>query len=183
MDPVERIERATAVAAEKVKGVSTADLSKATPCSDYDVRALLNHLIGGLEMLRTAAEGGKAAVPDGDQFGPDPGASYEERRNKLLSTIRGEGVLDRTWEMPFGPMPGTMMAGIAFMEHLTHAWDVAKATGQDTTLPSDLVKECEGVVKPMDSMLRMPGVCGPAVSVPDSASDQDKLIAFMGRQP
>ena len=43
MDPVERIERATAVAAEKVKGVSTADLSKATPCSDYDVRALLNH--------------------------------------------------------------------------------------------------------------------------------------------
>ena len=50
-------------------------------------------------------------------------------------------------------------------------------------LPADLVKECDGVVKPMDQMLRMPGVCGPAVAVPDSASDQDKLIAYMGRQP
>jgi hypothetical protein len=36
---------------------------------------------------------------------------------------------------------------------------------------------------PMDEMLRMPGVCGPAVSVPESASPQDKFVAFMGRTP
>jgi uncharacterized protein (TIGR03086 family) len=97
--------------------------------------------------------------------------------------LRDPGVLDRAWEMPFGTLPGQMMAGIAFMEHLTHAWDVAKATGQSTDLPVDLVAECMAVVTPIGPMLRPPGVCGPAVSIPNGASEQDKLIAFMGRHP
>ena len=85
--------------------------------------------------------------------------------------------------MPFGTLPGQMMAGIAFMEHVTHAWDIAKATGQDATIPDDLVTEVTGVVTPMDQMLRMPGVCGPAVGVPDDASATDRFVAFMGRRP
>src|SRR5262249_20179830 len=125
--------------------------------------------------------GGKAETPQGDQFGTDPAAVYDERRGALMTAVRGEGALDRNWEMPFGSLPGAMMAQIAFMEHLTHAWDVAKATGQDTTLPPALVTECMEVVTPMEAMLRMPGVCGPAVSVPDDAPLQDKLMAFLGR--
>jgi uncharacterized protein (TIGR03086 family) len=183
MDPVERIDRATAVASEKVKGVKADDMSKPTPCSEFDVRALLNHMLGGLSMLTTAAAGEKAAMPKGDQVGSDPAGTYDERRSALLAVVRGPGVLDRAWELPYGPMDGQMMAGIAFMEHLTHAWDVAKATGQDTTLPADLVAECVQVVTPMDAMLRGPGVCGPALTVPDTASAQDKFIAFMGRNP
>jgi uncharacterized protein (TIGR03086 family) len=183
VDPIERIEHATSFASQKVKGVTPADLSKPTPCSEFDVRALLNHLIGGLEMLTTAAKGSKADMPGGDQFGSDPAGAYDQRRIALITAIRHEGALDRNWEMPFGTMSGAMMAGIAFMEHLTHGWDVANATGQDTTLPADLVSECMELVTPMDAMLRMPGVCGPAVSVSDNASPQDKFIAFMGRHP
>jgi uncharacterized protein (TIGR03086 family) len=183
MDSIERIDRATAFASQKVKKVTPDDLPRPTPCSEFDVRALLNHMIGGLGMLTTAASGEKAAIPQGDQFGTDPGSAYEQGRDALMAAIRGDGVLDRKWEMPFGSMPGAMMAGIAFMEHLTHAWDIAKATDQDTTLPADLVAECVDVVTPMDAMLRMPGVCGPAVHVPDDASPQDKLIAFLGRNP
>jgi uncharacterized protein (TIGR03086 family) len=140
-------------------------------------------MIGGLAMLTTAANGGKAEIPQGDQFGDDPAAVYDERRRALMTAVRADGALDHNWEMPFGSMPGAMMAQIAFMEHLTHAWDVAKATHQDTTLPNDLVIECVEVVTPMDAMLRMPGVCGPAVSTPDDASPQDKFLAFLGRNP
>ena len=183
MDPIERIDRATAFASEKVSGVAPNDLGSPTPCSEFDVRALLNHMIGGLGMLCTAASGGKAQMPEGDQFAEDPGTVYEERRRALMNAVRGEGALERDWEMPFGTMSGPMMAQIAFMEHLTHGWDVAKATGQDTTLPSALVTECLEVVTPMDTMLRMPGVCGPTVSVPDDASAQDRLVAFLGRNP
>ena len=183
MDPIERIERATALASDKVKGVTPADLSKATPCSEFDVRALLNHMIGGLGILTTAAAGGKAEIPKGDQFGSDPAGTYDERRGRLLDALQVQGVLDGNWEMPFGSMPGSMMAGIAFMEHLTHGWDIAQATNQDATLPADLVSQCLEVVTPMDSMLRMPGVCGAAVIVPEDASPQDKLIAFLGRNP
>jgi len=183
VDPIERIERATAVAGEKVKGVTPGAMSLPTPCSEFDVRALLNHMIGGLSILTTAAEGGKAEIPQGDQFGSDAAGVYVERRTRLLDTIRGPGVLERNWEMPFGSMPGQMMAGIAFFEHLTHAWDIARATNQDATLPADLVSECWELVTPMDEMLRMPGVCGPAVNAPESAALQDRLIAFLGRNP
>ena len=183
MDPVKLIEQATAFASEKVKGVSADDLSKPTPCSEFDVRALLNHMIGGLDMLTQAAEGRESAMPEGDQFENDPAAEYDKRRTALLESLRAEGVLDQNWQMPFGALPGSMMASIALWENLTHAWDVAKATGQDTTLPDDLVAQATEIVKPMDQMIRMPGVCGPAVSVPDDASAQDKLIAFLGRQP
>ena len=183
MDQIERIERATAVANEKVGAVAPEDLTKSTPCAEFDVRALLNHMLGGLAMLTTAASGGKATMPEGDQVGSAPGDTYAERRAALLAAVRGPGALDHNWEMPFGSMAGPMMADIAFMEHLIHGWDVAKATGQDTSLPADLVAECTQVVTPMDAMMRMPGVCGPAVAVPDGASAQDKLIAFMGRTP
>ena len=183
MDPIERIESATTFASGKVKEVTPADLAKPTPCSEFDVRALLNHMLGGLSMLTAAAGGEKPAMPEGDQFGSDPAPVYDESRRALITAVRGKGVLDRQWQMPFGAMSGAMMAQIAFMEHLAHGWDLAKATGQDTTLPADLVMECMEVVTPMDAMLRMPGVCGPVVSVPESAPPQDKLVAFLGRRP
>jgi len=183
MDPIERIDRATAFASEKVSGVQPGDLGSPTPCAEFDVRALLNHMIGGLGMLTTAASGGEAEMPQGDQFGDDPGAVYEERRRALLSAVSSDGALDRDWVMPFGTMSGALMAQIAFMEHVTHGWDVAKATGQNTAVPPVLVTECWEVVTPMDAMLRMPGVCGPPISVADDASPQDKLVAFLGRNP
>jgi len=183
MDALERIEAATAVCGEAVNGVKTDQLTNATPCTEFNVKELLRHIIGGLQMLQTAASGGKAEMPPEDLVGNNPAAQYEEGRTKLIATLREPGVFDKTWSMPFGDMPGKMMAGIAFMEHLTHAWDVKKATGQDPNLPEDLVNECLGFITPMDAMLRMPGVCGPALEVPDSASPTEKLVAFMGRQP
>jgi uncharacterized protein (TIGR03086 family) len=183
MDPVKRIEEATAHAGKIVKGVKQDQLSNTTPCAEYDVRDLLNHMIGGLEMLGEAASGGKPAMPEGDQFGDDPAATYDERRAKLVQAVKGEGVFDRNWEMPFGSLPGQMMAAIAYMEHVTHAWDLAKATGQDTTIPEAMARDVLEIVKPMDQMLRMPGVCGPQVQVPDDAPLTDQLVGFMGRQP
>jgi uncharacterized protein (TIGR03086 family) len=183
MDPIDRIERATAFASEKIQGVTPADMTNPTPCPDFDVRALLNHVAGNLAMLTSAAEGGKAEIQRGDQLGSDAVGTYAERRSALLRALHGEDVFDRNWEMPFGSMPGAMMANIAFMEHLTHGWDLAKATGQDTAISPDLVEECTEVVTGMGDMLRIPGVCGPAVSVAADASAQDKLIAFLGRAP
>src|SRR5581483_6588333 len=107
----------------------------ATPCSEFNVKDLLRHIIGGLGMLQEAAAGGTPGMPDVDIVSDDPGAQYAEARTKLLDTVKEPGVFDKTWAMPFGQMPGKMMAGIAFMEHMTHAWDVKKATGQPTELP------------------------------------------------
>ncbi|MEX2395063.1 MAG: TIGR03086 family metal-binding protein [Actinomycetota bacterium] len=183
LDPVARIEKATAECGEAVKGIKADQLDDPTPCSDFTVEQLLQHLIGGLDMLRDAATGGKPGAPDAKVDPENFAKQYDEGRAKLLDVLKDPGVLGRTWSMPFGDMPGAMMAGIAFMEHLTHAWDVRKATGQPTSLPEGLVQECLDLVKPMDAMLRMPGVCGPAVAVPETAPLTDQLVGFMGRQP
>lgn len=183
MDAIERIERATAECGDAVTGVKPDDLSKPTPCSEFNVKELLNHIIAGLGMLRTAASGGDAKPPESNIVGDDPAKQYAEARSELLEVLKEPGVFDKPWSMPFGQMPGKMMAGIAFMEHLTHAWDVRKATGQSTELPEDVVNECLELVQPMDQMLRMPGVCGPAVPVGDDATPTQKLVAFMGRKP
>lgn len=185
MEAYERIEKATALASEAIHNVKPDQLSDPTPCSEFEVKALLNHLLGGMSMLATAAQGEKAEAPQGDLVGDgsDVAARYDAARDKLLNVIKDPAVFDATWKMPFGDLPGKMMAGIAFMEHLTHTWDVRKATGQDTELPADLVAECNEVVQPMGPMLRRPGVCGPEVTAPESASPTDKLMAFLGRQP
>jgi len=183
VDPIERIEKATEHASNIVNNIKADQLSNPTPCSEFDVRLLLNHMIGGLSMLSAAAAGDEAKMPEGDQFGANPGEDYDKGRAKLLEAVRGDGALDGTWKMPFGELPASMMASIAFVEHVTHGWDLAKATGQDTTIPEPLLTEVVEVVTPMDAMWRMPGVCGPKVEVPDSASESDKFAGFMGRQP
>lgn len=183
MDEVERIERSTAHAGKAVSGMELDQLGAPTPCSDFDVKALLNHLFMGMHMLTTAAKTGKAEVLEGDLVGPDPSKQYDEARDKLLEAIREPGVFDKNWEMPFAALPGQMMANIAFWEHLVHGWDVAKATGQDPTIPEDLAQEALDLVTPMDAMIRMPGVCGPKVEVPEDAPITDRLVGFLGRQP
>jgi uncharacterized protein (TIGR03086 family) len=130
MDPIGLIEQSTGYAEKMIKGIKPDQMKNATPCADFDVHGLLNHMLSGLVMLTTAAETGTATMPDGDQVGADPASEYAVRRKKLLEAWRGEGVMQETLTMPFGAIPAQMMAGIAFMEHLVHGWDLAKATGQ-----------------------------------------------------
>src|SRR5262249_25383416 len=123
MDPIGRIDRATACASEKGKGDAGSDLWSPTPSWEFALRALLNHLVGGFAMRTAAANGEKAEIPQGDQFSSDPAKVYDDRRGALMSAVRADGALDHNWEMPFGSLPGSTMAQIAFMEHLTHGWD------------------------------------------------------------
>jgi uncharacterized protein (TIGR03086 family) len=180
VEPVRRIEDATAYAGEKIASLTLSDLSKPTPCSEFDVRAVLDHAIGNLAMCASAARGEAAAAPAGEQFdAARPADAYSQRRSELLAAVSMDGALDRDWLMPFGPMPGQAMAGIVFIDQLVHAWDLAKATNQDTTLPADLVAEGTALLTAMDdAVLRNPGVFGPAISVSDDASAQDRFMAL-----
>ena len=82
-------------------------------------------------------------------------------------------------------MPHAQMLGIAFCDNLTHGWDLAKATGQDTTIPSDLAAAAwEMINGNISDDARGPGgMFKPVVPVPENASIQDKLVAYLGRDP
>ncbi len=66
---------------------------------------------------------------------------------------------------------------------LMHTWDLARAAGLDDTLDADEVAGMYEGMLPLDDMLRQSGQYGPRVDVPDDAPVQDKLMAFVGRQP
>ena len=64
-----------------------------------------------------------------------------------------------------------------------HTWDLARAAGLDETLDPDEVHTLLVGMEPYDEVLRQSGHYGPRVAVPDDASEQDRLIAFIGRRP
>lgn len=181
-DPIELIEKASAQCLDAVKGIKPDQLSGATPCKDFDLKALLGHVIGGATMMAEAAETGKAAAAAGE-VGDDPAKTYESARSRLLEAWKAPGVLEKTMQLPFGAMPGQMVAGILFMEQLVHAWDIQKATGQKITTDPGLAQTALEQLTPMSPMLRSPGVFGPEVPIAADAPVVDRLIAFTGREP
>ena len=99
--------------------------------------------------------------------------------------LREPEVLTRTCQSPLN-FEWTIEQAVAgtFMDQLIHTWDLATATGQDSTLDPDLVAACVAMFLPdMPEMGRAGGLVGPVIAVPADASPQAKLLGAMGRTP
>ena len=169
-----------------VLNVRPEQLSQPTPCRDWDVRLLLNHIIGGNHMFAEVARGGRpdaSGVMD-DYTVPDPGTNYLASADLVLAAWAEPGAMERRCHMPFGDIPASAAVSIHFLDIVVHGWDLARATDQDTTIEPDLAAEAldisHGLLSPE---LRETGVFGP--EIPVSADDplHDRLVAFMGRRP
>src|SRR5439155_21560844 len=115
MDQISILNRAVEQTGRIVANVKPDQHGQPTPCSDWDVRGLLNHAVGGVRMFTTAARG-QAIDPSsfgGDLLGDDPAAAYDRAAADLQDALGAPGVLDQTWRLPFGEMPGAFGAGIA----------------------------------------------------------------------
>jgi uncharacterized protein (TIGR03086 family) len=169
-----------------VVGVRPEHLLEPTPCRDWNVRLLLNHIIGGNHTFAEVARGGRPD-PTGemdDYTLPDPGTNYIASADAVLAAWAEPGAMERRVHMPFGDIPASAAVSIHFLDIVVHGWDLARATGQDTTIEPDLAAEAldisQGLLSPE---LRETGVFGP--EVPISADDplHDRLVAFVGRRP
>lgn len=180
MEPVELFERAAARASAVMAVVPPARLGSPTPCTEWTVQQLIDHIVGGADYLSAALA---AAAP-----ATRAGCSVEDYRAALAHVgagLREPGALDRTCASPLGFdwTVGQATAG-TFMDTLIHTWDLATATGQDTTLDPALVDACIAMFLPdMPERGRAGGLVGPAIDVAADASAQDRLLAAMGRRP
>ena len=185
MDPISVFQRAVDQTGGIVSGVKTDQLGDATPCTDWDVRALLNHTIAAVGMFDDAARG-REFDPSRfaqDNVGNDPAASYETAAVKLREALQQPGVIDGMWSMPFGTVPGQMAVGFATLELAQHGWDVAKATGQSPHFDTEVTQTAMAIARMAPSeQVRQPGVFGPEQQCPSGAPDADQLAAFVGRQ-
>ena len=176
---------------EILRGVKTDQMSNATPCIEWNVQALLNHNIK-VEGMAHGVLTGNITVNPMDVAGPLPPEGALEALDKgvakNLELLKAPGFLDKELDTPFGRMSAAHFMFNPFTDLLIHQWDLAKGTGQSTTLDSGLVGACFADLSPVVDNYRgevMPGVhvFGPNVPVSDSASAQDKLIGLTGRKP
>ena len=191
MDLLPALERAVASTAEIVKATPADRLDVPTPCSEWDVRALLNHVIGTLWL----AEGlfgdqhprypmAPGSLPPADLAGGDPAAAYAEAATAALAAAAAGDALTRLHVTPLGEMPGPGLAGFTTLDILVHGWDLAKATGQPAALEDGLARHVLGFAsQALTGQAARAGRIGPAVPVPAGAPVTDQLAGFLGRQP
>ncbi len=169
-----------------IAGVRPDQMGSTTPCSEWNVQALINHNIR-VSQAFVGMLTGSGGVDPFDVSGPLPPegavAAFEGSTGALLAAIKAPGAVDKVVKAPFGEMPGGQLIMIPFADILIHKWDLAKATGQDTSLDSSMADACHALLAPMMEGMRSGGNFGPAVSVPVSASIQDKLLGITGRTP
>jgi uncharacterized protein (TIGR03086 family) len=178
MDPVSMFERAATNAASMVDQVRPDQRSAPTPCTEWDVEALIVHMAGGTVYLRAAV--GLAPDPAGTD-----GDAYRGAATVCVDALRMPGALERRCMSPAGFewSVGEAAAGTA-MDQLVHTWDLAVAIGGDRDLDPELVEAVVTMFLPhMPEIGRTAGLVGPEVVVADGASPQDRLLAAMGRQP
>ncbi len=185
MDFLDLFERSTEWTASRIRG-ATGKLDEQTPCDEWTTRRLIDHLLWGQQMFATGPSGGTVAPPSGpppELVGDDPAGQYEEARKATIHAYSQPGVLEGM--LNDGTVPVVQMLAIMFADQLVHGWDLAKCTGQDTTMPPDLAAAALQVLDGrIPDEARGPGKnFKAAVPVPDDSSDQDKLLAYLGRQP
>lgn len=145
----------------------------ATPCSDWTVRDLVDHVCGGQAMFS-----GALGVP------ADADAGWPAIRNAMAEAIAAPGALDGDVENPMlGKMPRQQVLGIAIGDLLIHTWDLSRAIGADDTLPAEAVPAVYQALQGIPAeFLRAPGRFEAAIEPPDGADPQSQLLLYSGRQ-
>lgn len=156
-----------------------------TPCADWTVRDLVNHVtaedLWTAPLLdgRTIAEVGD--VYDGDVLGDEPVASWDAAVGGALEATSVEGVTGRTVHLSFGDAPATEYLDQLIADHLVHAWDLAQAIGADDRMDPELVHGCAAWFDTVEDVYRQAGAIGARPAVAPDADAQTRLLARFGR--
>jgi uncharacterized protein (TIGR03086 family) len=187
MDPIAMCERTLGNAERMVASLRPDELSKPTPCTEWNVRQLVEHMTG-VNWAFAGAAGGQRPEGAGHgtgsaSSGEDVAGAYAASARAALAAWRAPGTLERTLTLPFGQMPGAQAIGFNIGDQLVHTWDLAKATGRDRALDPEV---CGAVLERVRQFVgpeaRGPGrPFGPEMPCAETAAIHDRLAAFLGR--
>jgi uncharacterized protein (TIGR03086 family) len=182
-DPIALARRAYELAGRTVAGVRPEHLDSPTPCSEWTVRDLTNHMIGA-HFYFTAALRGQEMAPDApppDFAARDPSGTFNQASSEMLRAWGEAGALDGTVKTLMGPMPAQMLIGMFTMDNLVHAWDLARATGQDESLDPELAEQMLVMIHHVNPPRGEGSPFGPEQPAPERATAVQKLAAYLGR--
>jgi len=178
-DELESAEATLVVLQQVLHGIANDEWSKQTPCREFDVAKLTDHLMNSITTIGGVAG---AEFPERDR------ADSVERQviaaaRPTLDAWHKRG-LDGAVPFGGGEAPASMMAGVLSIEFLIHAWDYAKAVGGEVEAPDSLSDYVMGLAKVIITPQGRSNVgFDDPVDVPADACALDRLIAYTGRQP
>ena len=186
MDSIELLDHGFVWTAARIAAVPANDLDSPTPCTQWNLRQLLDHTIGSLTMLTNAVASSSTAAeldsPDGRALGS---TSWDRAIAELAERSRhgwkAPGVMDRTFELPIGTMPAPTLASATLLEVVVHGWDISQASGEAAHIPDALaLPVLEFARQPIVDANRGDNFAAD-LGIGDTPSDQ--LVGFLGRKP
>src|SRR2546421_9682711 len=136
MDLLPTMEKVLDRAGTVVDGVEPSELGNATPCTEWTVRHVINHVVGGATMFAECVEQGSVQderlgqLMGGDNLGDDYKGAFHAASDRARAAFSGQGALEKMVKLPFGEMPAGVALNIAVMDVIAHTVDIARATRQ-----------------------------------------------------
>ena len=177
IDLLAALERTYETTGRVLDNVGDDQWSAPTPCTEWDVRQVVEHLIG-TTMTFTNALTDPGPPPDG----ADPAELFRHAAAESLAAWRQPDALERTLELPWGTTPGQMAININLVDVYQHTWDAAKATGQSTDLDPEVGEYGKAFTTQMIGQMGRGGMFGDEQPCPDGATAADRLATFLGRK-
>ena len=190
MDDIAALDRSIAEFRSRLEQVGDDHWGLPTPCDEWDVHALVNHVLLGTRMsvdLLQGANGEDLIAGFGDDLvdRADPIGGYDDLTGRMRNLFAQSGGLDGTVLHPMGEIPRAMCIGFRIGDQTAHAWDLARAIGADEALDPELLDVAWARVQPQGDMIAGSGMFGTGASgaVGDDAPLQDRYLDFIGRRP
>lgn len=189
MEPLHLLARARAQFAVRLAVVEPDDLARPTPCSDWDVAALISHVINGDRMAVALLDGASAEESRAGLLplaeGDDAMELFRAAGTELEQRLAQPGAMERVVHHPIGDVPGAMLLGFRAGDCTYHAWDLARAIGQDEELDPEVVAALWAIAVPSAARMQASGRfgAGPSGDVGEDAPLQERLLDLVGRRP
>jgi uncharacterized protein (TIGR03086 family) len=179
---VEDLVRACATVGDLIARVGPDQWIAPTPCSEWSVRDVVNHLVVMNLVFAALMDGAPMPERGTDHLGEDPAGAYQASAAALQDAFRRPGALARNYPGPLGNATGAERLQIRLYDLLTHGWDLAQATGIPADLPDDLVEQALEFVRDQLSAQSRTGRFAEPQPIHDTAAPIERLAAFLGRQ-
>jgi len=164
-----------------IENVAPVNWQSQSPCDEWTARDVVRHVVDVHQMMLKPLDRSLSPAPSVDD---DPLGAFRAARADVAGVLDDPELATTEYDGLFGRavVEQTIDRFLGF-DLVVHRWDLATATGQQSTIEPDEIVRIRAQVDGLGEALRSPGVCKEPVDVAADASDQDKLLALLGRDP
>lgn len=159
-----------------------------TPCTDWTVYQVANHVVAAGDYFIALLEGESKEhalerLLAADVLQPNPVSAFVAKRQRVLAAFSAPGALEKIGHHVLADMTGAQLLHGCITETAVHTWDINKATASDQAIDEQLANVALATMKQLAPIFAANGFAAPSVEIASDAPVQDRLIALSGRQP